>query len=673
MKRYKTNVKNLGAMALFAACAAIAAAGVSLPASAECIAHWDFGSDALGEVDRMGNYRLDNRGVTIADGAAVFDGVNARELSTHSAFTFVSDRAYTIECFMQADAGCDGIIMELHSNYNYANGTFILHMPSGATVRDGSNSYNGEAFDNANSLRGDGLWHHVAMIVNPQGATPQDKVQLYVDWLRQTNRGDLNSNNSFLQDGYHLYIGSRSGTSYPFKGKIDDVRISEGVLSTDEFLKARSTYAGLDVRAYWKFDDGKPLADSSGNGNPLQGSQGVTFANGCATFDGSASNVRTVDKLDLSAYKDVTVECFVRKHLGMNDVGMILEHSPHYWNNVQGFHLTLDEDCVGAIHGTFRFSDGYRDAISPSNAVNTGWHHIALVKDSSKAGASQCVRFYVDGVQHATGTFTSTASGENLLNDHLYIGSRSNSGIFLNADIDDVRITAQALHPGQFLQTRTGPLEDVIAYWPFNKASTMLADASGNGNALTGCGVTVSNGAAVFDGSQKNFRTVSVMPLYAYESMTLEWFMKTSMAGTGIVLEDSPSSKGRAGAFVVLVNDSYPVQAGYRMVNGYNVVGASLDGGWHHYALVYDKTNTTADVVRFYRDGVKMTTHPYLTGMYSGAKLCTDALFIGGRGSESENPFVGEIDDIRITGRALAPAEFMTKRSTPPGMVISFR
>ena len=92
---------------------------------------------------------------------------------------------------------------------------------------------------------------------------------------------------------------------------------------------------------------------------------------------------------------------------------------------------------------------------------------------------------------------------------------------------------------------------EVIAYWPF-KSGKMLVDATGNGNVLTGSGVTLSDdGAAVFDGSQSGFATLAPLPLYLYKSMTVEWFMQTSMSGLGMVLETTSafnSNPGRCSA-----------------------------------------------------------------------------------------------------------------------------
>ena len=254
-----------------------------------------------------------------------------------------------------------------------------------------------------------------------------------------------------------------------------------------------------------------------------------------------------------------------------------------------------------------------------------------------------------------------------LANDYLYLGSRANSGIFLDADIDDVRITAQVLQPGQFLRTRTGALDDAIAYWPF-KSGKMLADATGNGNVLNGSGVTVSDdGAAVFDGSQSGFSTLAPLPLYPYKSMTVEWFMQTSMSGVGMVLETTPNALYESGAFYAAANEA----AGYQLTRTHSLVyGWSVaDGRWHHYALVYDRDELTDNIVRVYRDGVQVARSP---GNTSAAKLRAGTLFIGTRNG-SEYPFVGQLDDIKITGRALDPSEFMTERSIPPGMIISVK
>lgn len=627
---------------------------------------WDFASEATGTFDYTGQNDLVNAGgVSFADGAAVFDGT-AREFVTWHNVDLRENQPYTIECFALAEPDCTGMIMELSPGISANNaqgaaypGSFYLYAIEGAMVRGSGGRYNGEQFDSGTIC--DGQWHHIAVIVDPSGATAADKVQLYLDYVRQTKHVQ-NNTDSCLRP-HRLYIGSRGGTAFPFKGKIDDVRITEGVLSTSQFLQARSA-ATLDVRAWWTFDDAAPLADASGNGNALQGSQGVVFANGCASFDGTASDVRTANTLDLGAYKDVTVEFFVRKHVGADSLGIAMELSQNATSYSGAFYFSLNEAGTGAVNGLFRLADGYRYGNSPTCQVNTGWHHVALVKDSANSGNDYCISLYVDGFRMGTYAGAARNSGAALRSDILYIGSRKNSQFFLDADIDDIRITAAALQPGQFLRRRTGPLDDVIACWTFDKAAGLAADATGNGNTLTGGGVALTDGgAASFDGSQSGFATLAPLPLYPYDSMTVEWFMKSSSPDIGIVMETTANAPATTpgAAFYAAVNES----AGYQLSRTHNLLSnwSAMDGRWHHYALVYDFDATTADIVRLYRDGVQITTH--FSGNTSAANLRAERLFIGARNG-SQYPFIGELDDIKITGRALAPAEFMTERSAVP-------
>ena len=646
--------------------ATVAAELVAVPALAYTVSHWDFSSDPAGEIDITGHNDLKNNGgVTIQDGAAVFDGT-AREFITGHEVDLRGNRPYTFECFALAETDCNGMIMEVSPNNNSIIGGFFLYATEGVMARTTSGGYNGERFIGGTIC--DGQWHHLAVIIDPTTDVVTNSVQLYVDGVRQGVRS--NNGGSANLSPRRFCIGSRNGTSLPFKGKIDDVRITEGILSPSEFLQTRSSEA-LDVRAYWKFDSANPLADSSGNGNTLQGSQGVTFADGCASFNGTVSDVRTANTLDLSAYKDVTVEFFIRKHLESDDTAMIMELSQNAVSTAGGFYLTLNEGRVGAIWGLFRLVGNQHHGLSPTYAVNTGWHHVALIKDSSNAGKDMCISLYVDGIRMTEYTGDSTKNSSNLLrNDYLYLGSRANNSFFLDADIDDVRITANVLQPGQFLRTRTGALDDAIAYWPFKKGK-LLADATGNGNALTGSGVTASDdGAAVFDGSQSGFSTLAPLPLYLYKSMTVEWFMKSSMNGTGIAMELSPDYNDVPGAFGVFVNDSI----GYKTFTSFNAFygWATLDDAWHHYALVYDWDLATSDIVRLYRDGVQVTVRNTNYGNACASRIPSVVLYIGARNG-STLPFVGELDDIKITGRALAPADFMTERSIPKGTKIVVR
>ena len=87
------------------------------------------------------------------------------------------------------------------------------------------------------------------------------------------------------------------------------------------------------------------------------------------------------------------------------------------------------------------------------------------------------------------------------------------------------------------------------------------------------------------------------------------------------------------------------------------------DGQWHHYALVYDSVATNAEVwidyKCFFRIGSTLFSKP----------LGTDAAvdFIFGSTSPQNQTFNGQLDDLRITQRALGVHEFLTTRPVKEG------
>jgi hypothetical protein len=103
------------------------------------------------------------------------------------------------------------------------------------------------------------------------------------------------------------------------------------------------------------------------------------------------------------------------------------------------------------------------------------------------------------------------------------------------------------------------------------------------------------------------------------------------------------------------------------MNDGYNTWRnqVTTDGKWHHYALVYDRFSSDENVVRFYIDGEAAKTH--LLTASEKTLLHSGVLYIGSRGG-TELKFIGELDDIRITGLALSPDGFMKERSAPKGL-----
>ena len=99
-------------------------------------------------------------------------------------------------------------------------------------------------------------WSHVALTLHAEGSTCI--FDLYIDGVK---RGTLTSSSGTPRTATDLFLGGRYASANSFRGKMSLLRISRGVLSTNEFLCARATMP--ESRAYWPLD-GVPALDLTG-------------------------------------------------------------------------------------------------------------------------------------------------------------------------------------------------------------------------------------------------------------------------------------------------------------------------------------------------------------------------------------------------------------------------
>ena len=161
----------------------------------------------------------------------------------------------------------------------------------------------------------DSKWRHFAIVYDPSKVGP-GIVTLYVDGVAATdNEGTSATQGAFaLRDDVVYFAQS-------FFGSFDDLRITAGVLTPDQFLTSRSV--GSTVALY-RFDQSS-LADVSGNGTELVLMSGSGTASGSPTFgdggypesgtglvmSGKNANkdwIQTANPVDFTNTKGLTVE-----------------------------------------------------------------------------------------------------------------------------------------------------------------------------------------------------------------------------------------------------------------------------------------------------------------------------------------------------------------------------
>ena len=714
-------------------CAICAAFGLTISASAETetIAYWPFGTNGFHDVSGNGHHL---EGVEVEESDAAYmslnDGRTDQYLKTATALDLSGETAVTFECWCRLTERPAGVYAVLFTTPEpwVGTGGFILYnagvyqaqMRTSEAGWQLDSSYTNDSDHVSQSLADnnkgfvDGAWHHIAYVIDRSQGNNENSCRLYIDGVQQRNAGRTenapyavpNLFNDFFQIGYsQKYV---EGKSY-FRGYIDDVRISRGVVAPEDFLKyptvgkaMRADGDDLPVVAYWPFGN-KGGKDVTGNGYDLNVSD-VAFKSGYGLTTYATRldefNCSVDDPFPFSAFSKTgfTVEMFFRSDSSSTRLGMLMESGVGYWENPGAFRISFDDKSGGysTIFSGFHVSGSY-GAYSRTSEEAFGdlgdykWRHLAMVYDPSKKGAG-IVTLYIDGVPAACSTDSgNTSQGAFALSDlPLYLFRRGNRQV-ISSDastevaacpyygaLDDVRITAAALTPDKFLEDRA-PSKKAVAVYRFDQSRT--DDVTGNGHTLTLVGspqfakesttFTGSGTGLRLNGSSQRFYTTDPIDLTHTKAMTIEidynrWY---SPAGPYAIAGSEDSTL--AGGFVVDRsgnNDDY--RGRFRAVAGSDWApslasggrGTAVDG---HYRIRYSiDANAVPATFTLWVDGSKIKTGTATTSIEN---LGSQRIYFGNSPSyESSKYFKGMYYRVAISDEALEPADYVLDNLIEP-------
>ena len=626
-----TTLRTLAASAAFAA-----ATGAALTASAETIAYWPFGENGFRDVSGNG-HDLASTTVTESDaGYVTLDGTS-QFLTTASALDLSGETAVTFECWTRS-TGKHGTVDALFSSANpgsTAAGSLVLYMTGKLQAQFSMGTGWHIDYTASTTAMDDGMWHHVAYVVN-RSNTGSSVATLYLDGVPMTN-GDSpdGSAPSFLNETFYIGGGSKYCENANFyTGYIDDVRISRGALTPDQFLKypsvgkaMRADSDALPVVAYWPFG-GKGGRDATGNGFDLvMGAVPMVSGNPdveWATQDWSGDFKCTGLPFSAFSKTGVTIEFFAKTASTFGSAGNILTLSPTgaYYDNAGAFRFgpnagfqTMAVSFRCKDSGTYMSSTTTTDLFG---AINDGrWRHYAAVYDPSKTGPG-ILSLYVDGVVASNLTTVANQGAIALADTTLHFQRVNYNGTASNpffGPFDDVRITAGALTPDQFLASRSAA--STVALYRFDKES--LIDQTGNGNALVnegsatfGVGDNAASGTGiVLNGSSQWLHTLNAIDLTYTKAATIEfdyysgwpggWGTGSSKIGPFVFTDDVAPVGGLA-----IYNQGTAIQAQWRAVasSTWRIdKSADFSNGYHEgrYSMNVSASPQTA----LYADGVK--------------------------------------------------------------------
>ncbi len=178
-----------------------------------------------------------------------FDGVDDY-MKTGSAINFGGTKIITV-CYWSkwnTFANNDDLLMELTSNYNNNDGTFIID-PNHSTqlkiavgIQDSvtTSKYRSESFDRPSA----GIWHHYCIVFD--NSTNGGDITPYIDGVEQATtvyNNTKDQSTAFKTDT--LYFMSRAGSSLFGAGNLDDVRIYSRALSVTEIKQIYNQGQGI--------------------------------------------------------------------------------------------------------------------------------------------------------------------------------------------------------------------------------------------------------------------------------------------------------------------------------------------------------------------------------------------------------------------------------------------
>ena len=663
--------------------------------SADTVAHWTFGAYGLTDITGNNAIELENHGVTFANGGAVFDG-SSYFVTTAPVELGAKSKAFTVECWVKLDAkdylgyifapsdasekGAFVVYQHVSYSHTYMFGQLRVVAPEtwqqeSGDINDASTSYP----------------HHIAYVVDGT-KSGVDQAKLYFDGVQIAN-STLTTSGDF-SGGFgsrKLFIGIHGNNGSPdhgFKGRIDDIRITDGALEPSQFLKFPTVGDAMTpdnpAFAYYPFGS-NGAHDVSGNGHDLVSVGSPVFDEGTLSLNGS-SYLNSNGNCPFSQFfkSGLTFECFFRTTdtFGVDAAKLLFETSTNQWGysgNPGAFHLSLRTGGTAVSGGLRCFgNDAYNtQRTTGTPPLNDGrWHHAAVVYDPSLADTKDVIRTYVDGME-APDVDTSTAV-TGLFDGPLHLGARINGQIPAKADMDEVRIMPYALTPAEFLKVPS--VNAPIAHWKFG-SETPLVDTTGNGNDLVNNGVDFTDGAAVFKDFGDYLRTASTLDLSAYSRATFECRYKAdSIDKFGVIFATDNAAGSTPGSFVVYkYSNSIWAQFGTTSswqqdgISGLTASSPYYSAGWHHIAYVLDVTKTDANECILYIDGVKQNQNMNNTAQLSALLNCKFCIGGGSTyGSTQATSFDGKISEIVVTPQILTPDLFKLPRNPSGSGMIAY-
>ncbi len=529
-----------------------------------------------------------------------------------------------------------------------------LTVSNGGVLRTGVTTSSGRTYFDGGSGLTDGNWHHIGFTFD--GST----MVMYVDGrvvnTRNNITGTLTSSFSYRRIGQ---FGNNTG--YFANGYIDEVRVYNRALATDEVTKLYQ-YAPGPV-GYWKMDEGSgtTIADMSGNGNTGTFVNSPVWTNGqygpALSFTGSDYVTIPFSSTIANNYTVSGWINFTQRPSGTdpNRAGGIIggTASP---NGTIEFIATYAVSGETSKIGLGRMSD-FSTLVSTDSFPMNQWTYVTATVD-----ANNQITYYINGRNAGT----VDGSGHNLnITNPIIIGD--NAWRDFIGQLDEIKIYNYVRTPQQIVQDMNAghpaggsPVGSQLAYWKFDEGGGQTTgDTVGNYPATLGATTTAStddptwksgseckfNGCLSFDGGD-HLKLGTVVD--GSNSHTFTMWVKSSAAISGekFLFDINPVR-------TVIGWHRTGGKIAYYDVSGWHdsTLDPPNDGQWHHLAYVLDGTTNKGAI---YIDGkLRQENIAYNPTTFNGPAA------IGARYDATAYWFTGYLDEFKIYSSPLTAEQIL--------------
>ena len=576
----------------------------------------------------------------------------------------------------------------------------------------------------------DGTWHHVALTVDPSADADHPTAKLYVDYVLRATVTLANPlcNVDSGANGT-LYLGMSSMGYYAPAGSLDEVRISDSVLTPEQFLRWENIHE-CDAAIRLGFDNAFDYTAASNlyskNGTEIPNevrnpkfsivlskdaagaiptfmSEGLPFTSfwrGLFSEDSSVTNrgalefnltegttkgvAFLVDDKHAISSGSFTMECRCKMSAVPTATTYFIKQSYTDDGTKTAFQVYVDTSGKLNFGGTK--AGGSFTSGSLGTVCDGAWHRVAMVYDCE----ARTVVLYLDGTSK---TWTDFEIGTGTGTEKLKILGETTSQQFA-AVIDEYVITRKALKPWEFVTARheSGAVpfavgfddETLIHPVDVESYSGTLEKAS---YSETVPGQFVYDGADGEDSAVTNAKSIFIeegsvkFPHYEpleMDAMTVEFFVKYKAAdGYAGLLRFCQANDNymttpiwNIGFNVDGTQISMRVDTEKKSNQGHSFGSSFLNGRWHHLAVTFEPTENGDTCIRMYDNYEQVGDDWTVEGKLDYSK--GSCLGIG-TSSVYARFFTGYIDSLRISKGVLEPSRFLRVKKTPRGFILIYK